>query len=408
MNTPNCNSCGSAAFEKLLDLGATPIAHRFLKEPAGPDEFKHPMIAHMCETCGLVQILDPIPPEQLYRDYNFCFTAWKPQPHMADEIALMKTKLSPAEAIVELGSNDGTFLGEMRKAGFTNLIGVEPNRVANEQSRKTGAAIYEGFFSEALAGKIAAEKGPASLVVSRQAVEHIIDLKGLARGIKRVLKPGGWLLLEVPDCESPLRYGDVSSLWEEHVNYFTEATFCAFLEKEGFGVAEVRRYPFSGGALLVLARLGSPAKASRQREIEDSKALARAFSAQAKGFEDKLKRRLAANRAAGRANVLYGTGCRANMLLNGFNLHEYFDLVIDDQAEKQGLYMPGSRLKIESSAALEKSTGDCFLAVNAENEERVIARHPAFLRNGGRFLSVNAPSPRLKELEIEPASPSLR
>lgn len=404
MTSSSCNSCGAARFEKLLDLGPTPIAHRFLRAPAGPDEFKHPMIAHLCENCGLVQILNPIPPEQLYRDYNFCFTAWKPQPHMADEIALVKTQLAQSETIVELGSNDGTFLGELRKVGFTNVIGVEPNLVANMQARKTGASIYEGFFSEALADNIISEKGPASLVVSRQAVEHIIDLKGLARGVKRVLKPGGWLMLEVPDCESPLRYGDVSSLWEEHVNYFTEATFCDFLEREGFGVAEIRRYPFSGGALLVLAQLGAPAKESRLREIESSKAVSRGFAAQARTFQEKLIRRFRANRAAGRQNFLYGTGCRANMLLNGFNLHEYFDRVVDDQPEKQGLYMPGSRFKIESSAALRDAPGDCFLAVNAENEERVIAQHAGFVEKGGLFFSVNAPSPRLKDLAIEPTT----
>lgn len=408
MMNPSCNACGTSNFEKLVDLGPTPIAHRFLKQPAGPREFSHPMVVHLCEGCGLVQILDPIPPEQLYRDYNFCFTAWKPQPHMADEIALMKSKIGPGDTIVELGSNDGTFLGEMRKAGFTGVVGVEPNRVANEQSRKTGAAIYEGFFSEELAGKIASEKGPASLVVSRQVVEHIIDLRGLARGIKRLLRPGGWLMLEVPDCDSPMLYGDVSSLWEEHVNYFTEATFCDFLEREGFGVAEIRRYPFSGGALLVLAQLGAPAKASRRAELEASKAVARGFDAQARDFREKFTARLKANRAAGRLNFLYGTGCRANMLLNGFRLHGLIDRVIDDQPEKQGLYMPGSRLKIESGAALKDADGDCFLAVNAENEEKVIAKHAAFIAKGGRFFSVNAPSPRLKDLSIEPAAPSLR
>ena len=46
-----------------------------------------------------------------------------------------------------------------------------------------------------------------------------------------------------------------------------------------------------------------------------------------------------------------------------FKLQDLFDLVIDDQKEKQGLYMPGSRLKIESAAALMNKAGDCFLSV---------------------------------------------
>ena len=402
-NLPQCHSCGGSKFERLIDLGSIPIAHRFLKAPAGPDEFKHPMTLDLCIACGLTQILAPIPPEQLYRDYNFCFSSWKAQPHMADEIALMREKLKPADGILEVGSNDGSFLHELLRAGFTNVTGVEPNSVANELARKSGATIYEGFFDSATARKIKAERGSVSLVVSRQVVEHISSLRSLAEGVRDLLKPGGWLLFEVPDFDVPTRYGDVSALWEEHVNYFTEATMGDFMAASGFKPSVVRRYDFSGGALMILAQR-QEAPAGRSAEAaEDGRRTGRAFAARAAQFREKIVRRLRNNREHGRANILYGTGCRANMLVNAFHLAPLIDLIVDDQTEKQGLYLPGTALKIASPSLLAKTPSDCFLAVNSENEPAVIARHAAFEKAGGRFLSLHSPSARLKEIEIEAA-----
>ena len=37
--------------------------------------------------------MDPIDPEILYGEYNYCFSEWKPQPHMADEIEVIKAAM---------------------------------------------------------------------------------------------------------------------------------------------------------------------------------------------------------------------------------------------------------------------------------------------------------------------------
>ena len=71
-------------------------------------------------------------------------------------------------------------------------------------------------------------------------------------------------------------------------------------------------------------------------------------------------------------------------------------VAVDDQPQKQGKYMPGSGLPVLSSDALrEGSVNLCLLAVNAENEEKVVGKHQAYLEQGGEFVSVHPPSGRL-------------
>ena len=352
----------------------------------------------MCQSCALIQILSPISPEELYRDFNFCFTSWKAQPHMADEITLIKENVKQDALVVEIGCNDGGFLNEMKKLGLSNIVCGEPNRVAGEIALKVGVPVYNNFFSDSIADQILEKHGQASLVVSRQVVEHIPDLSSLLRNVSRILTTDGYILFEVPDFEVPLKHGDCSALWEEHVNYFTEPVMSALLNRHGFEVKKIQRFPFSGGALLVFAKRspqGKPVVVDRGLEIERIKTLAKGFEQRVSSFRQRLVEALEGNRAKGRPNVLYGSGCRANTLINGLQLGRYFEFIVDDQAEKQKLFMPGCHLEIKSSQSLNDAIGACFLSVNSENEDKVIRSHQNFLNKGGTFHSLNSPSPLL-------------
>lgn len=390
-----CNCCLGTDFNPVVNLGPIPIAHRFQSENNPQGEFKHELSVHICNTCGLLQILNPIDPEVLYKDYNFCFTSWKTQPQTTPEIALIKNCVGSDGLVVEVGSNDGSFLNEMKNSGLKSIVGVEPNLAACQVARQTGVHVIEGFFDNIVAKQIRSTHGEVGLVVSRQVVEHIKDLQSLMTNIKEILKPEGWILFEVPDFEVPLRHGDVSSLWEEHISYFTEATLTAFVSRYGFKVSKVDRYPTNGGALMVLAqRTESPQALEKfSAGIQEIKNLAKSYDAKVNEFSKHLRTRLQRNHQEGRLNVLYGTGCRANTLINGLGLQAEFDILVDDQSEKQGLYMPGCGKKIEPSLVINNARTTCFLSVNYENEERVIAKHSNYLKNGGEFYSVNCPSP---------------
>ncbi len=401
MTRHTCNACGSTDFAEVLDLGEIPIAHRFVSKDSNEPEYKHPLTVHLCNSCALIQILNPIPPAVLYEDYNFCFTSWKPQPHIAEEVALILSCVGPQAMVFEIGANDGGFLLELRKNGMTRIAGVEPNRVSSQIGVKQGLKVYNAFFDAKIADEVAKEHGAVDLVVSRQVVEHIPDLRGLMAQIRRILRKDGYLLFEVPDFEVPMKHGDCSALWEEHVNYFTEPVMRDFLAKNGFEVEKVQRFPFSGGALMVLARQKADSQSGvGAAELEGIKKLALAYRGRVDEFRTKVIKMLEANRAQGKTNVLYGAGCRANALINGLKLGPYLQFVVDDQPEKQAYLMPGCRLRILPSEALSESDGICLLSVNCENEEKVIGKHAPKLGGKWEFYSLNSPSPLLKKLGV--------
>lgn len=390
-----CNACSGTDFEEVLNLGDTPIAHRFLQDSSPDIEYTHLLAISLCRNCGLIQILNPIKPEELYRDYNFCFSDWKPQPHMIEEIDLISKRIQKDNLVLEIGCNDGTFLGEMKKRGFSKLIGVEPNRVCFQRATEKGISVYNDFFDADLAKNIIADHGKVHFIVIRQVMEHIEDLYALMGSFRELLHLECWLLIEVPDFECALSFGDSSALWEEHINYFTEPTLTGLVEKNGFSVKHVDRFPFSGGALMVLAQHQQGDRKSVDQEIDRIKALAMEYSGKVDKLKSRLVETLERHRSNNAKNILYGAGCRSNTLINGLKLGHFFDYIVDDQPEKQSLFMPGCRLKISSSEGLNDLTGGCFLSVNHENEEKVMGKHKKYLKNGGSFYSLHSPSPLL-------------
>lgn len=391
-----CHLCGEFKLLLLIDFGKHPIAHRFLDDP-NQEEYLHNVVILFCENCGLIQLGNPIPPEKLYSKYNW-LSSWKWNPHIPRLVKLIDrlcSDLNEQSKIVEVGSNDGSFLEELRNQGYKNLLGVEPAQDAWKASNKKEIEAIGSYFTLNKSREIMETHGRCDLLVSRQMLEHITDLIDFQNAIGTILKPGGYVLLEVPNFTLGLDAPDYSAIWEEHVNYFTPQTLNRFLMNTGIRPIHSETVTFSGESLIVLGKyLG------KSISIADGKGILKAlrssslkFRDQWPKFKDALIDYLHKHRRKGGKVALYGAGCRANSLINFANLSPYIEFIVDDQPEKQNKYMPGSRLPIlPSSALIEESIDLCLLAVNAENEDKVIAKLRKYKNHGGQFISVHPPS----------------
>lgn len=390
-----CRACHSDALQPMIDLGRLPIAHR-LPATADAAEELFGFALHLCPACGLAQIVDPIPPEVLYRDFNYCFSSWKPQPHVADEIDRILAA-RPVGQSFEIGANDGLFLTALKQRGVARPMGLEPNRLAGRIARDAGFTVYEDLLSDDLARRVVAEHGRMDLVCARQVLEHLGDIDGFFRAVDILLQPDGVLFIDVPDFGGGLRTGDISVLWEEHVSYFTAPVLTALLARHGFIVTDEAHYDFSGGTIAVVARRASQLGRTPDHSVTaDPVGLGRArlYATRVQDYGDRLRALLADCRREGRQILLYGAGCRACTMVNGLGLGDLIDVAIDDQVDRQGLFLPGSKRPIRSPEVL---VGDnrprlVLLAVNNENEHKVRARLAGLLGTEPPTLSVQSPN----------------
>ncbi len=401
--TNKCRLCCDSRWVEVIDLGNQPIAHWMAASP-GEEENRYPLSLHYCSSCGLIQVVDPIPPEILYSDYNYCFSSWKPQPHVRDE---GETLLACAGKgpVIEIGCNDGLFLDYLKKIGFPRLAGIEANPHAAQVAVKKGFTVYNEFLSVSLCRGIVEKNGKFKAVAARQILEHLSDLNEFFQCIDILLSENGILFIDLPNIETGLKMGDISFIWEEHTNYFTTDVLLATLHRFGFREEIVKNYDFSGGSLAVFARRKESATKMLEENIDRDGLAAdvKAFEGKVREYEDRLKKVLGDCRKNGFSIVLYGVGCRACTVVNGLALRSFIDFAVDDQQERQEKYMPGSRLKVVAPAALKKNSAPllCLLAVNRENEDKVKAKLKELRSSHAKTVAFSLFSPNDIFTELE-------
>ena len=393
--TSNCRLCHSTDLRPVIDLGQMPIAHRLLRSKDEPEE-RFPFEVFACGSCGLPQIAKPIDPDILYRQFNYNFSSWKPEPHQSDELDTIG-KFTKHESVFEIGCNDGLFMDKLRERGAKALVGVEPNPVSGKIARERGIKVYADMISPALCHDAVAQSGKFDLVVSRQVLEHIVDFENFFACVKIVLRDDGLLFIDVPDFAPGSTAGDLSVLWEEHVSYFTEPTLLALLARHGFEAVSVKKYNFSGGSLAVAAR-----RARQDATPPPAPAgVGEKFGQRAREYGARLRPVLTRARANGAEIAIYGAGCRACTFTNAHELADLVELSVDDQKERQGLFLPGTGIPIRAPQDLATRSDPlvCLLAVNQENEAKVSARLRETLKRPLHIVSIFAPSDIWSELD---------
>lgn len=394
-----CKCCGSEKLQLLIDFGMQPVAHNLLDYKEQEDTYKHPLCLHYCENCGFVQINNPIAPDKLYTKYNYCFSAWKKQPQIPAEMELLDRYIINKNInILEVGCNDGVFLTPLYESGYTNIVGIEANPYAAKEAMRRGFDVLTAMFDKHSAEKIKEQYNGFDMVVMRQVLEHIPDLDEFFEAIDLILNGEQLLLIEIPDFGEALKYGDCSTIWEEHPNYFTYDVLEFMLSTKGYMIIEKDFYDFSGGAICVLAKKMKNQVSYKPNNMQQYESFANVVN----NYASKLKDALNNMRKKGVKVFLYGTGARACTLINGLGIGEYIDCAVDDQKEKQGHYMPGCHLPILSLANSCGITGNkCYLlAVNHENEDAISKKIMAMDNsNDIKIISLFAPNNIFMEVE---------
>lgn len=91
--------------------------------------------------------------------------------------------------------------------------------------------------------------------------------------------------------------------------------------------------------------------------------------------------------------ALLGAGHLACTFINLLELKDHIEFAVDDNPNKRGLFMPGSRLPIlGSEALLDEDIKLCLLTVSPQAESRVIANNESYVKRGGSFSSISPAS----------------
>jgi SAM-dependent methyltransferase len=144
-------------------------------------------------------------------------------------------------SLLDIGSGTGHFAGTMKKAGW-QVKAIEINEKARDSSiSHFGLEIIDPERITTF------EANSFDCITLWHVLEHFHDPFKLTSDIIRLLRPGGWCIIALPNCSSyDAEY--YKSCWAaydvpRHLWHFSPSTFRIFSEKTGFLIEKVRNLP---------------------------------------------------------------------------------------------------------------------------------------------------------------------
>jgi len=399
-----CQACGSASLASMLFLGylppvntMTPIGTR-TGQPAYPTEVLH------CRACELVQLGLVVDPAVIFLpDYAYTSGTTRILRDNFAELYREVLDLSPIgkdDLVVDIGSGDGTLLGNFLRGGF-RVCGVEPTN-ASRIAVTAGITTLNTFFTPDSARELLRVHGRARIVTAANVFAHIGDVHAVLDSVAELLTDDGLFVSESHYLVALIDTIQYDTIYHEHLRYYSLTSLGSLLDRHGFEIVHAKRIPTHGGSIRVYAakkgtRPVSPA-IGELLAMEQTALTPETFA----GFRQRVSASkldlMALLRDVRRNGArVYGVGApsRASALINYVGIDELIvDCVVEISGScKIGKYMPGTLIPVLDEQRLFDDQPEYALLLSWHIGEELAAKLRQ-LGYRGQFI-VPLPTPRI-------------
>ena len=356
-NIQKCRVSGSSNLITILELGKQPLANALKKSP---DEIKDkfPLTLMYCPESSLVQLRETIDKEALFSNYTWV-TGTSPTTRdyarLFFQRAVETAKPDSNDLIIEIASNDGTFLMPFLQHGYHNVLGVDPAKNIVEVANQQGVRTLDRFWGKQVAGEIVAEFGNAKIVIARNVIPHVSELHDVIAGIEYALRDDGVGIIEFHYAGQILQELHYDSIYHEHLCYFSIKSISYLLALYNLVPFHIDTSPISGGSYVIcFSRKKRPQSENYSNLLkkEDMSGVndIKTWEAFAKSCYEHMEKSIDIAEAFLSKTVLgFGASARSSTYLNfcGFD-SAHIKAIIDNNLLKQGMYSPGASIPIVS------------------------------------------------------------
>ena len=401
-----CRLCKSKNLNKVFDLGKTPLANSYSKVKNSKKLKRYPLKLNYCMNCGHLQLTHSIKPSKMFGNYLYkTNTSKKNFLHFKNYANEIKKILKDKRAkILDIASNDGTFLSFFEKKKFFRL-GIDPAKNLKELSLKKGIIQINDFFTKKQSENIKKQYGKFDIITANHVCAHVENLDDFFKGVQNLLKEEGLFVFEISYRASVLKKNTFDTIYHEHLDYHALYPISKFVKKFNLSVFDYKTPNAQGGSLRVYTSNNRNAKIRKsvKKQIIKEKNIFNLFNKNTyKKFENKIinckykLNKIIQDSIKKNMNIAgYGAAAKTTTFLNYFEIPEKnIEFIIDDNKLKQGLCIPGTKIKILSPSKLNKKKIDLLIIFAWNYADIIIKKNKEFKKRGGKFL-IPFPQPRL-------------
>jgi len=398
-----CRFCNAELNHLFVSLGSSPFSNAYLsKEQLYAKEIFYPLDVLICEKCFLVQLPQFESPDNIFSDYIY-FSSYSDTwlKHAKDYVEKMVKYfgINKTSRVVEIASNDGYLLQYFQQKDIP-VLGVEPARNVACVAQSKGIPTEVVFFGAETAKRLLSEGKSADLLLGNNVLAHVPDLNDFVAGLKILLKPDGVITMEFPHLLRLIEGKQFDTIYHEHFSYFSFLTVNKVFSAHGLVLFDVEELSTHGGSLRIYAKYQNDNTKSISDRVQKmlDKEIGLGFSDikhyltfndQVRAVKRDILDFLIKAKREGKTIVGYGAPAKGNTLLNYCGIRsDFIDYTVDRSLHKQGLYLPGTHIFIDSPERICETKPD-YVVILPWNIKEEIMQQMSFIREwGGRFVTL--------------------
>ena len=394
MKIKNCRSCKASKLTKVYTLGRQTLTGIFPPHKNSKIS-KGDLSMVLCNKCKLLQLEHNFDANEMYGDnYGYMSSLNKSMvAHLKMKALNLKDKysLKIKNNILDIGSNDGTFL-----SFFNNkfkLYGCDPTIKKFTHLYRKDINQIPLFFS---ANHFANKK--FNLITSISMFYDLPDPLDFAQQIQKILHDKGIWHIELSYMPMMIKNTSYDTICHEHLEYYSLKSLKYLLDKANLKIINLSFNQINGGSIaLDVAKKQSKYKEcshlinwvlesehlNKYNEVKKQKA----FFEQCKNHKYLLKKLLLTLKKQNKKIIGYGASTKGNVILQYCNIDsKILDNIAEVNKFKFNKYTPGTKIKIISEKMAKQKKPDYLLVLPWHFKDHIIKREQKFLKEGGKLI----------------------
>lgn len=394
MENKNCIICKSSKLELTIDLGRQPWGNGFLKESQFHSEQKFPLEVLICSECELAQLSYFVPKEVMFSNHTYLSGMTKSlSNHFKKIINNINTdfnKENQSKTILDIGSNDGTFLKEAKALNW-EILGIESSNNISKIANKNGIKTLNHFFNLDLAKTI---NKKFDFINASGVFFHLEELHSVTKGIQFLLKENGVFIVQFLYMPQIIKNCAFDQIYHEHLCYYNLKTLSELLKLYNLEIFDCYLEEIHGGQMIAyVGHRGNKEKTDRLKKYQEKEEIDKSYKmAKYLEFEKEIQKLKIENikfieNALSDHKIIYGMGApvKGNTLLNYFEFtSKHIQKLLEINDLRKGLYAPGSHIPVELEKDQKKSP-DIFYVLAWNFKKEILEKNKKNIENGIEF-----------------------
>ena len=394
-------SLSKQKINQFMTFGKMPISNGFIDKKDFSNEFFFEMKVGFSEKISLFQLMEHPKPEMMFNNnYPFFTSSSKFMVNHFKNYAdwIKKEYINNTNNLIEIGSNDGTFLKNFLNNEIS-VFGFEPSSNVSRIAIKNGINSLNEFFNSNNINNYRYLINNTDIICAANVICHIPDLEDLFKTIDNCLNKKGLFIFEEPYLGSMFNKVSYDQIYDEHIYIFSVTSvnnICKLFDLELINVLPQETH---GGSMRYVC--------ARKKQYEINKSVIKKLDEERKLNLDnidsclnfkknceiskkKLIEKIKKIKEQKKTICGYAATSKSTTILNycGIN-NKHIDFICDTTPNKINTFSPGTHIPIVAVDYFKKNIPDHTFLFAWNHKREIFKKEKKILNKTKWFAHVN-------------------